>query len=35
MTGKLKLKGNMVKALKLASVVDRLNKVIAKIQAEY
>jgi putative sterol carrier protein len=35
MTGKLKLKGNMVKALKLASVVDRLNKVIAKISAEY
>ncbi len=35
MTGKLKLKGNMVKALKLASVVDRLNKVIAKIPAEY
>jgi putative sterol carrier protein len=35
MTGKLKLKGNMVKALKLASVVDRLNKVIAKIEAEY
>jgi putative sterol carrier protein len=35
MTGKLKLKGNMVKALKLASVVDRLNKVIAKIDAEY
>ncbi len=35
MTGKLKLKGNMVKALKLASVVDRLNKVIATIEAEY
>jgi len=35
MTGKLKLKGNMVKALKLASVVDRLNKVIAMIEAEY
>ena len=35
MTGKLKLKGNMVKALKLASVVDRLNKDIAKIDAEY
>ena len=35
MTRKLKLKGNMVKALKLASVVDRLNKVIAKISAEY
>lgn len=35
MTGKLKLKGNMVKALKLASVVDRLNRVISKIDAEY
>ncbi|MBU2488361.1 MAG: SCP2 sterol-binding domain-containing protein [Proteobacteria bacterium] len=35
MTGKLKLKGNMVKALKLASVVDRLNKVLAGIEAEY
>lgn len=35
MTGKLKLKGNMVKALKLASVVDRLNKVIATIPAEF
>ncbi len=31
MTGQLKLKGNMVKALKLASLVDRINKVIATI----
>jgi putative sterol carrier protein len=35
MTGKLKLKGNMVKALKLASLVDRINKLVAKIEAEY
>jgi putative sterol carrier protein len=35
MTGKLKLKGNMVKALKLASVADRLNKVLAAIPADY
>jgi putative sterol carrier protein len=35
MTGKLKLKGNMVKALKLASIADRLNKVLATIPANY
>jgi len=35
MTGQLKLKGNMVKALKLASLVDRINKVIATIPTEY
>ncbi len=35
MTGKLKLKGNMVKALKLASVADRLNKVLSTIPADY
>lgn len=35
MSGKLKLKGNMVKALKLAAVADRLNKVLAKIPAQY
>ena len=35
MSGKLKLKGNMVKALKLASTSDRLNKVLAKVDAEY
>ena len=35
MSGKLKLKGNMVKALKLASIADRLNRVIAKVDAEY
>jgi len=35
MTGKLKLKGNMVKALKLASLADRLNKVLATIPASY
>jgi len=35
MTGKLKLKGNMIKALKLASVADRINKVISTIQTQY
>jgi len=35
MTGKLKLKGNMVKALKLAAIADRLNKVLATIPARY
>ncbi len=35
MSGKLKLKGNMVKALKLASVADRVNKIFATIPAEY
>lgn len=35
MTGKLKLKGNMVKALKLASVADRINKVISTIETDY
>lgn len=35
MTGKLKLKGNMIKALKLAAIADRLNKVLAGIPAVY
>lgn len=35
MSGKLKLKGNMVKALKLAAVCDRLNKVLSGIPTEY
>ena len=35
MNGSLKLKGNMVRALKLASLSDRLNKVIATIDTEY
>lgn len=35
MSGKLKLKGNMVKALKLASIADRLNKMIARVDADY
>jgi putative sterol carrier protein len=33
--GKLRLKGNMVKALSLASIVDRLNKVLSSIPTEY
>jgi putative sterol carrier protein len=35
MTGQLKLKGNMIKALKLAAIADRLNKVLAGIPAVY
>jgi putative sterol carrier protein len=35
MSGKLKLKGSMVKALKLASVADRINKVLGSIPTQY
>lgn len=35
MGGKLKLKGNMIKALKLASLCDRLNKISAEIPTEF
>ncbi len=35
MNGKLKLQGNMVKALSLSAVVDRMNKVLATIPAIY
>ncbi len=35
MTGKLRLKGNMVKALSLASIVDRFNKILSEIPCEY
>jgi putative sterol carrier protein len=35
MSGKLKLRGNMVKALKLSSLADRLNRVIATIPTEF
>jgi putative sterol carrier protein len=35
MSGKLTLKGNLVKALRLAPVVDRLNEVLATIPTEY
>lgn len=35
MTAKLRLKGNLAKALKLAAVSDRLNKVLAKIPTNY
>lgn len=35
MGGMLKLKGNMVKALKLASLCDRLNKIVATIETEF
>ena len=35
MSGKLTLKGNMVKALSLSAVVDRMNKVLATILTEY
>jgi hypothetical protein len=35
MTGKLKLKGNMAKALRLAPLADRINKVLATIPSKY
>ena len=35
MTGKLKVKGNMAKALKLAALADRINKILAGIPAQY
>ncbi len=35
MTRKLKLRGNMIKALKLAAVADRLNKILATIPTKY
>ena len=35
MTGKLRLAGNMVKALGLSAVVDRMNKVLATIPTDY
>jgi putative sterol carrier protein len=35
MTGKLRLHGNMVKALSLSAVVDRMNKVLATIPTDY
>ena len=35
MSGKMKLKGPLVKALKLSPLVDRLNEVIATIPTDY
>lgn len=35
MTGKLKLKGNMAKALRLAPLADRVNKVLSTIPSDY
>jgi putative sterol carrier protein len=35
MSGKLRLKGNMVKALSFSVVVDRLNRVLAGIPTEF
>ena len=35
MSGKMTLKGNLVKALTLSPTVDRLNEVIATIPADY
>ena len=35
MTGKLKLKGNLARALRLAAVADRLNKVLSRIPTQY
>jgi hypothetical protein len=35
MTGKLKLKGNMAKALRLAPLADRINRVLSTIPSNY
>lgn len=35
MSGKMVLRGNLVKALRLAPVVDRLNQVLSTIPTEY
>ena len=35
MSGKSRLTGNMVKALSLASIVDRFNKILSEISCEY
>ena len=35
MSGKLMLKGNMVKALSLSAIVDRMNKVLSTIPTDY
>jgi hypothetical protein len=35
MSGKLRLQGNMVKALSLASIVDRFNKILSEIPCDY
>jgi putative sterol carrier protein len=35
MSGKLKLKGSMVKALKLASLADRINKILGSVPTQY
>jgi hypothetical protein len=35
MSGKMTLKGNLVKALRLSPVVDRLNEVLATIPTDY
>ncbi|MCF8054882.1 MAG: SCP2 sterol-binding domain-containing protein [Deltaproteobacteria bacterium] len=35
MSGRLKVKGNMVKALKLASLADRINKTLSAIDTKY
>ena len=35
MRNRIKLKGSMVKALRLSSVVDKLNKIIAQVPTDY
>lgn len=35
LTGKLKLKGEITKALKLAFIADKINKVLVKIPVDY
>lgn len=35
MTGKLRLKGNMAKAVRLAPLADRVNKILSQIETDY
>jgi len=35
MTGKLSLKGNMAKALRLSSLADRINRILSEIPTNY
>lgn len=35
MSGKMKLKGNMIKALKLVTISDKMNKVISEVPARF
>jgi putative sterol carrier protein len=35
LSGKLRLNGNMIKALMLTPIVDRFNKILSEIPCEY